>query len=162
MAATNPDTKGNKRSLLNLTPGGKTRVVRIEVTHLNGRRFDQTLPTSDILNIWNSSLKLVHIQTVRQANFLGPNKTFRVNYRLKDPHFLSDLVTNPDFTYEKKASNGEVLSYSGRVLDIEDIEEAKIGETVTVVIKRTNAELSEEQIESWLIRFGRIVSKPRY
>lgn len=153
--------KTNKRSRLNVSPGGKTAVVRVELSLLNGCPFDHVLPTNEIIEVWNKALNLKHIPLVRQANFRGPNKTFRINYRLKDPAFLSELINNPEISYERKGSRG-IDVYSGRVLDVESIEEAKIGETVTVIIKRTNAELSEDQINEWLIRFGKIVLPPRY
>jgi len=154
-------TSKKPRNFLNHTPGGKTRVVRIEVNLLNGCEFEHTLPTSDIINIWKKALKLEHIGIARQANFRGFN-SFRINYRLKEPVYLSDLIDNPEFTYEKPLNTGHSDTYTGRVLDVEDIEEAKLGETVTIIVKRTNAELSETQIEAWLMRFGKIISPPRY
>jgi len=150
----------NKRRL-NVSPGGKTAVVRVELSLLNGCPFDHVLPTNEILEIWNKALNLKHIPLVRQANFRGPNNTFRINYRLKDSAYLSELISNPEITYERKGSRGTDV-YTGRVLDVESIEEAKLGETVTVIIKRSNAELSEDQIAEWLIRFGKIVLPPRY
>jgi len=152
----------SKRNILNLTPGGKTRVVRIEISLLNGQTFDHILSKVDIIAIWKIALKLEHVPFVRQANFRGPNDSFRVNYRLADPQFLSDLIVNPEITYEVESKSGSGVDvYTGRVLDVEDIEEAKLGDTVTVIIKRSNAELSEEQIAAWLMRFGKIVSQPR-
>lgn len=156
-----PSKKSNKRSLLNLTPGGKTRVVRVEINQLNGRRFDHCLSTQDVVEIWTNSLKLKPEYLLRQASFRGPNDSFRINYRITEPAYLSELITNPDVVFEKKSIAG-IDTYTGRVLDIDDIEEAKIGEVVTVVIKRSNAELSEEQIALWLMRFGHIVNQPRY
>jgi len=150
-----------KKNRLNLSPSGKTKVVRVEISHLNGRLFDHTLPVADIIEIWKKALKLGHIPMPRQANFRGPNNTFRINYGLQEPNYLSDLINNPDITYEKKISSG-IDTYTSRVLDIETIEEAKLGEVVTVIVKRTNAELSEEQIANWLMRFGKIVLQPRY
>jgi len=135
-------------------------VLRIEITHLNGRPFKEVLSNSVIKEIWVSSLKLKPEYLLRQANFRGPNDSFRINYRLSESAYLSELVTNPDVVFEKVTSTGTNV-YTGRVLDVESIEEAKIGETVTVIIKRTNAELSEEQISQWLMRFGKIISPPR-
>lgn len=159
--ANQPKSKNIKRSHLNLTPGGKTRVVRIELSLLNGRSFDHCLSTTDIISIWSGALRLKSEYLLRQASFRGPNNTFRVNFRLTEPAYLSELITNPDISYEKKTLTG-VDTYTGRVLDIDNIEEAKLGEVVTVIIKRTNAELSEEQVAQWLMRFGKIISHPRY
>jgi len=159
MATKNPPVR---KSVFGQAPGGKTHVLRIEITHLNGRIFKEVLSTADIKAIWISSLKLKPEYLLRQANFRGPNDSFRINYRLTEPAHLSQLVTNPDILFEKISNvTNAVEVYTGRVLDIESIEEAKIGETVTVIIKRTNAELSEEQVAQWLSRFGKIVIPPR-
>jgi len=149
-----------RKSVFGQTPGDKTYVLRIEITHVNGRLFKEVLSNADIKDIWVSALKLKPEYLLRQANFRGPNDSFRINYRLTEPAYLSELVTNPDICYEKTNPSG-IDVYTGRVLDIESIEEAKIGETVRVVIKRSNAELSEEQIAQWLMRFGKIVEQPR-
>lgn len=112
-----------------------------------------------IKRIWVEALGQSSENLLRQANFIGPNETFRVNYRLTQPQYLADVIKNPELSYQRISASGSVDTYTGRILDLDTIEEAKVGETVTVVIKQTNAELLEEQIAEWLSRFG--MGKPR-
>lgn len=112
--------KINPRKKL-LAPGGKTIVIRIEVTHLNGIPFRHTLTNKDIKKIWTQALGLSSDLLLRQANYIGPNDTFRVNYRLAAPRYLLDVIKNPEFSYQIELASGSVDTYTGKVLDLDTI-----------------------------------------
>lgn len=148
------------RKILDQPANPLTNVVRIEINRVNGTPFDHTLAGKDIKAIWTSALGLDIDLLQRYASYRNPSGFLRVNFRLKTPTQLERIVSGPEIQFEKPTLNG-IDVYSGRVLDIDTIAEAKLGDTVTVIVKRTSAELSEEQITEWLMRFGKILSSPR-
>lgn len=93
---------------------------------------------------------------LRQANFCSPNDTFCI---FKNLHTCPTQSTTLKLSIKERI---QTLLYTGRVLDIESTEEAKLGKVVTVMIKRSKAELSIEQISNWLIKLGKIILEPRY
>ncbi len=73
---------------------------------------------------------------------------------------LARFVTDPYFTHTKEAL-GESVNYSCKVLDMNTIPQAKIGDTVNVLVKYTHSELTLAQIDSWITIYATLKSKSR-
>ncbi len=69
-------------------------------------------------------------------------------------------MIDPFFTHVKDVL-GESVNYSCKVLDMNTIPEAKIGDVVNVLVKYTHAELTLDQIDSWIRMYGQLKSKSR-
>lgn len=87
--------------------------------------------------------------------------TTRINFRLKSKISLATFVGDPFFTHVKDVA-GDSVNYSCKVLDLNTIPEAKIGSTVTVLVKYTHNELTLGQIDKWIEMYGSLKSKSRY
>lgn len=109
--------KTTHKSVFGQAPGGKTWVIRIEISHLNGQPFDHALSVKDIKNIWTQALKLDLGLLRRQASFRGPNNTLRINYCLFAPTFLSEVIKTPEIQFERDTIKGIDTSRFGKIVD---------------------------------------------
>lgn len=148
------DPEKGKKSVENL-------VVRVEIHRLNEKPFSGRLSREDLAEVWSEGLMCSTSNLFGFASILIPNRALRVNYKLKEPIQLSDFRNRPDFVWEK-SSAGKTDFFEGRILGYNLLEEAKIGDPVTVCVCRTGHELSDSQIKRWLDHYGQVQGEFQY
>jgi len=159
----------------------QTDLVRIEVTKSKGDFSPRELSDEDIVTFWTSTLAqpgdildqfdqhrlpsgalpLILAGSLSFSTFytciLG---TGRVIYRLKKPIDLQQISVDP-YSWFNKAIQGDIVTYTCKILDLNLLPTAKLGSEVTVSIRQTHAEVPKSIIDSWLKLYGTFVSDSR-
>jgi hypothetical protein len=71
-----------------------------------------------------------------------------------------DFVEDPNFVFTKIVL-GETTRHNCKVLDLNQIPEAKIGSEVKVFVRFTHREVPLSQIDEWMSIYGQIASESR-
>jgi len=145
-----------------LTPTSKVEVVKFEAFLCNGKTIEKTsdLGDQDVVNIWTKALKL-DWDDVKGCKHKKIENVIKVTYQLADPTTIRAIINDPEFTYERQALKGPE-TFTIRVLGLNTIREAKIGEIVKINARGTMFEVKPAQILRWMEKFGDVIGDYRY
>jgi hypothetical protein len=132
----------------------KVTVLKIDIVSCNGKSLSKTeLGASDLEDIWTNSL----LRKLSELNGYTSSKTknfteIRVQYQLKQPMSLRTIF-EAEFVHERSGAQGiEILKC--RVVGLNDVRKAQIGERVKVTVNKPNFDVTPQQVIEWLSHFG--------
>jgi hypothetical protein len=133
----------------------KVTVLKIDIVSCNGKSLSKTeLGASDLESIWKDSLlrnltELAGYTSSKTKNFTE----IRVQYQLKKPMSLRTISFEAEFSHERSSAQGiEILRC--RVVGLNDVRKAQIGERVKVTVINPNFDVTPQQIIEWLSHYG--------
>jgi len=141
-------------------PNHRADVVRIDVLSRNGKNFDHKFLTKDIRDLWEKALKHDPKEVIGQSSSKISSKVLRINIELNREISFEEVSPTPDFTYEISSVFGN-CTYECKVVGVGRVDEAEIGDTVVVTIRRVHFRFKAEQATEWMSKFGKIISPPR-
>lgn len=142
------------------SPSKKSDVVRVDIFSLNGKAFDFKFLGKDVKELWKS-LKHDPDNVIGQSSSKINKNTLRVNIQLRSPIALKDVSPTQDFTFER-ATVFKNYTFECRVVGLGNVREARIGDTITVCIKRGHFRFKPEEATAWISVFGKILAPLRY
>jgi len=153
-----------------LSPKTKLKVFKLEAHLCNGKPLHKNteLSDEDIEKIWTIALERdwIEIEGFKQkkVTFVKQKKEvtkINILYELGLDKPLRDIVDFPEITYFRQALFGPE-TFTLKVLGLNDLREAKIGEKVKVNIRGTDFEVKPVEILEWMERLGTLIGDYRY
>jgi hypothetical protein len=144
-----------------LSPTSKINVLKLDVISCNGRDVSLVeLGAADLEKIWTEGILRDLGELTGYTSHKG-DSTIRVQYQLKKPMSLRDIVLEAEFNFERSTARGlEILKI--RVVGLSGLRPAEIGERVKLSIIKPNFDVSPEQAIKWVSKFGRVHANHRY
>jgi hypothetical protein len=138
-----------------LSPTSKISVLKLDVVSCNGRDLSLVeLGAPDLEKIWTEGILRDLSELTGYTSYKG-DSTIRIQYQLKRPMSLRDVVLEAEFNFERSTARGlEILKI--RVVGLSGLRPAEIGERVKLSIIKPNFDVSPEQAIEWVSRFGRV------
>jgi len=140
-----------------LSPTSKISILKLDVISCNGRDLSSVeLGANDLENIWTEGiLRSLGELTGYTSNKTKGNAEIRIQYQLKRPMSIRDVVLEAEFNFERSTANGlEILKI--RAVGLNGLRQAEIGERVRLSIIKPNFDVSPEQAIEWVSKFGRV------
>ncbi len=144
-----------------LSPTAKINVLKLDVISCNGRDVSLVeLGAADLEKIWTEGILRELGELTGYTSHKG-DSVIRIQYQLKRPMSLRDIVLEAEFNFERSTARGlEILKV--RVVGLSGLRPAAIGERVKLSIIKPNFDVSPEQAIEWVSRFGRVHENHRY
>ncbi len=95
--------------------------------------MNKELSDDDVVNIWRQGLKKDLSDLKGFAQYRLPSGMVRLVYSLKEKVDLSIYIVDPFFTYVKSIL-GDVSTYTCKVLNLQSLLQAVVGDEVRVYI----------------------------
>ncbi len=146
-----------------ISPTSKVTVCKIDVVSCNGNQLNNVeLGAVDLENIWTDSLLRELSELSGYTSTKTKNNTeIRIQYQLQAPLCLRSIAYEAEFTHERAGPKGvEILKC--RVIGLNDIRLAKIGEKVRVTVLLPNFDITPDQIVEWVSKYGLVQEGHRY
>jgi len=134
------------------TGASKSAVYRILTR--NGEEFKGGLDRVACMKIWIQGLQLAEKLVYGIALVQIPKKPFLAEYQLREPVDLEEIPQKFEVTLAGVVYTGELLMPKSKP--------PALGEEVEVTIKRTRFKLWPEDVQQWLVTFGKIVKAPDF
>ncbi len=143
------------------SPSSKINILKLDVVSCNGRDISLVeLGAADLEKIWTEGI-LRNLGELTGYTSYKTDTVIRVQYQLKKPMSLRDVVLEAEFNFERSTARGlEILKI--RVVGLSGLRPAAIGERVRLSIIKPNFDVSPEQAIEWISRFGRVHENHRY
>jgi hypothetical protein len=140
-----------------ISPTSKITIFKLDVISCNGKDLTSIeLGAPDLEKIWTDSLirEIDELAGYTSTKVKGGSE-IRIQYQLKKPMSIREIAWEVEFNHERDSSKG-IENLRCRVVGLNSLRPAKIGEKVKVAIVQTNFDVTPDQIVAWLSRFGKV------
>jgi hypothetical protein len=145
-----------------LSPTSKISIFKIDIFSCNGKPLNGIeVGAADLESIWSETL----LRELDEISGYTSSKTkeneIRVQFQLKNPMSLRSIAFEAEFSHERAGSKGvEILRC--RVVGLNNIRPATIGEKVKITIIKNNFDVTPDNIINWLSKYGKVHEGHRY
>ena len=149
-------------ALAAISPTSKIQLLKVDVTACNGQPVGKyiELGATDLENIWTRTLQQ-RIQALDGYTSFKREGEIRIQFQLKQPMSIRDIATEQEFLHERESVLGTDI-FKCKIIGLNNVRQATIGETVKATVVLPNFEILPEQIIEWLSKFGIIKEGHRY
>jgi hypothetical protein len=133
-------------------------LVKLEFGTINGRPFLGQVSDDELLYIWVEVLKRKSDELFGVTSTKSLTRNVRATYKLKQATPLSEIISDPEFSYEKFLDDGTSEVITGRILGFGP-RPVEIGATTKVTVK-TNFGVEASGVLAWLKLFGTVQPNP--
>jgi len=154
------DTTPISNAVSGLSPSSKAHTLVLEAHLCNGKALtkDINLGDTDIENIWCEILKRDWLEVNGFKQKKVANNSIRITYELVIDEPIRSIVSDPEIIYARKSLFGP-QSFTLRVIGLNEIREANLGEKVRVNARGTDFVVKPVEILEWMEQFGEIVGE---
>ncbi len=164
-----PNKKANNMSkedvmdLGAISPSSKVQVLKIDVFACNGQSIHQSVEFGavELENIWTQAIGRSLLELSGYTSSKNQNGDIRIQYQLKAPMSIRDIVSEQEFIYER-ATVFSTDNFKCRALGLGEVRQATIGEKVKITVNLPNFDITPIQIVDWISKFGKIKEGHRY
>ncbi len=140
-----------------ISPSSKISIFKLDLISCNGRDLSSTeIGASDIEKIWTEGIirDIAELDGYTHYKVNGGSEV-RIQYQLKRPMSIRDVALEAEFTFERTSAKG-TENIRCRVVGLNNLRPAVVGEVVKVSIIKPNFDVTPEQALEWISRFGKI------
>jgi len=148
--------------VVGLSPNSKAHTLVLEAHLCNGKSLtkDINFGDTDIENIWCEVLKRDWLEINGFKQRKVADNAIRIIYELVIDEPIRSIVDDPEVTYARKSLFGP-QTFTLRVIGLNEIREANIGDKVRVNARGTDFVVKPVEILEWMEHFGEIVGEHR-
>lgn len=133
---------------------GACKMATYRILTRNGEEFKGALDRITSMKIWIQGLKLAEKLVYGVSLVQIPKRPFLIDYQLREAVDLDEIP-------QKFCVTLAGVEYTGELL-LPKPKPPALGEEVVVTIKKTRFKLWQDEVQQWLVTFGKIVKAPDY
>ncbi len=140
-----------------LSPSSKILIFKIDIISCNGQQIakDTELGASDLEDIWTLTLGRGLDEISGYSTTKPKGRDIRVQYQLKQPMSVRDIAKEQEFTHERSSIFSTDI-FKCRVIGLNEVRKANIGEMVKVTVNKPNFDITPEQVVEWMSKYGKV------
>lgn len=151
-----PMESTNKKPSYNPFETSKDKVVKIELSTINGKPYYGQVSDEELLFIWVSVFKKSRDLLFGVKSSKSMTRNVRATFKLAAPIKLNEEFPSENFSYENYLDDGATEKVVGKVLGL--IKTADIGQSTKITVA-TNFDVEPPGVINWLSRYGAVSSK---